>query len=224
MISITRRLVLVFFFISPSRTELLKANFNDFCSFFSDLRTAFDLLDRDQDGMINNQELQFMLRNLGIELSDELIDGLMKEASKTGEHLFAMRFVKAFRAHSSRAKLLLSKHISCHSLTQFKSHHVVQWFLWPALPPRFSWLSTADGAFWVREFSFATVLLYWLSIWKQKLCNLRWWQSRDFRREIKIVLIKSRQVRCLKVTPGRIFGENNSVSRKALAKKSLLKT
>lgn len=58
----------------------------------ADLRTAFDLLDRDQDGMINNQELQFMLRNLGIELSDELIDGLMKEASKTGEHLFAMRF------------------------------------------------------------------------------------------------------------------------------------
>ena len=51
----------------------------------ADLRTAFDLLDRDQDGMINNQELQFMLRNLGIELSDELIDGLMKEASKTGE-------------------------------------------------------------------------------------------------------------------------------------------
>lgn len=59
---------------------LIKARF-----LFSDLRTAFDLLDRDQDGMINNQELQFMLRNLGIELSDELIDGLMKEASKTGE-------------------------------------------------------------------------------------------------------------------------------------------
>lgn len=55
----------------------------------SDLRTAFDLLDRDQDGMINNQELQFMLRNLGIELSDELIDGLMKEASKTGKFLIS---------------------------------------------------------------------------------------------------------------------------------------
>jgi len=52
-----------------------------------DLRTAFDLLDRDQDGMVTPTELQFMLRNLGIEMSDELIDGLMKEASKTGNGL-----------------------------------------------------------------------------------------------------------------------------------------
>ncbi|KAG5680876.1 hypothetical protein PVAND_010357 [Polypedilum vanderplanki] len=52
-----------------------------------DLRTAFDLLDRDQDGMVTPTELQFMLRNLGIHVSDELIDGLMKEASKTGNGL-----------------------------------------------------------------------------------------------------------------------------------------
>lgn len=57
---------------------------NSFFS-FADLRTAFDLLDRDQDGMVTPTELQFMLRNLGIEMSDELIDGLMKEASKTGK-------------------------------------------------------------------------------------------------------------------------------------------
>ena len=55
------------------------------CSLITDLRTAFDLLDRDQDGMVTPTELQFMLRNLGIHVSDELIDGLMKEASKTGE-------------------------------------------------------------------------------------------------------------------------------------------
>jgi Ca2+-binding EF-hand superfamily protein len=54
-------------------------------SIYTDLRTAFDLLDRDQDGMVTPTELQFMLRNLGIELSDELIDGLMKEASKEGK-------------------------------------------------------------------------------------------------------------------------------------------
>lgn len=51
------------------------------------LRTAFDLLDRDQDGMVTPTELQFMLRNLGIHVSDELIDQLMKEASKTGNGL-----------------------------------------------------------------------------------------------------------------------------------------
>lgn len=55
--------------------------------FSSDLRTAFDLLDRDQDGMVTPTELQFMLRNLGIEMSDAIIDGLMKEASKTGKFL-----------------------------------------------------------------------------------------------------------------------------------------
>lgn len=50
-----------------------------------DLRTAFDLMDRDQDGHITPDELQFMLHNLGIHINDELIDGLMKDASETGE-------------------------------------------------------------------------------------------------------------------------------------------
>lgn len=35
--------------------------------------------------MVTPTELQFMLRNLGIELRDDLIDGLMKEASHNGE-------------------------------------------------------------------------------------------------------------------------------------------
>uniref|UniRef100_A0A1B0DKT0 Uncharacterized protein n=1 Tax=Phlebotomus papatasi TaxID=29031 RepID=A0A1B0DKT0_PHLPP len=52
---------------------------------FGNLRTAFDLLDRNQDGHVTANELQFMLRNLGIHVRDELIDDLMKEASKTGE-------------------------------------------------------------------------------------------------------------------------------------------
>ncbi|XP_063702234.1 calcium-binding protein E63-1 isoform X2 [Culicoides brevitarsis] len=52
-----------------------------------DLRTAFDLLDRDQDGHVTPNELQFMLRNLGIHIKDELVDDLLKEASKTGNGL-----------------------------------------------------------------------------------------------------------------------------------------
>jgi len=51
------------------------------------LRTAFDLLDRDQDGHVTPNELQFMLRNLGIHIKDELVDDLMKEASRTGNGL-----------------------------------------------------------------------------------------------------------------------------------------
>lgn len=50
-----------------------------------DLRTAFDLLDRNQDGRVTANELQFMLRNLGIHVRDELIVDLITEASPTGE-------------------------------------------------------------------------------------------------------------------------------------------
>ncbi|XP_045448305.1 calcium-binding protein E63-1 isoform X2 [Melitaea cinxia] len=51
------------------------------------LRTAFGLLDRDSDGHVTPAELQFMLRNLGIEVSDDLIADLIKDASKTGNGL-----------------------------------------------------------------------------------------------------------------------------------------
>lgn len=50
-----------------------------------DLRTAFGLLDRDSDGHVTPAELQFMLRNLGIEVSDDLIADLIKDASRTGQ-------------------------------------------------------------------------------------------------------------------------------------------
>uniref|UniRef100_A0A182UXH9 EF-hand domain-containing protein n=1 Tax=Anopheles merus TaxID=30066 RepID=A0A182UXH9_ANOME len=58
--------------------------------FSADLRTAFDLLDRDQDGHVTPEELQFMLRNLGIHVRDELIDDLLREASRTA-HLASLR-------------------------------------------------------------------------------------------------------------------------------------
>ncbi|XP_055325212.1 calcium-binding protein E63-1 isoform X4 [Sitodiplosis mosellana] len=49
-----------------------------------DLRIAFELLDRNQDGRVTAGELQFMLKNLGIIVRDELIDDLIKEASHGG--------------------------------------------------------------------------------------------------------------------------------------------
>lgn len=52
--------------------------------FFIDLRIAFDLLDRNQDGRVTASELQFMLKNLGIVVRDELIDDLIKEATGHG--------------------------------------------------------------------------------------------------------------------------------------------
>ncbi|XP_053685316.1 calcium-binding protein E63-1 isoform X1 [Sabethes cyaneus] len=64
----------------------MSQNFINF-SEIRDLRTAFDLLDRDQDGHVTPEELQFMLRNLGIHVRDELIDDLLREASRTGSGL-----------------------------------------------------------------------------------------------------------------------------------------
>lgn len=55
-----------------------------------DLRIAFDLLDRNQDGKITANELQFMLKNLGINVRDELIDDLIKEASHSGKHIISV--------------------------------------------------------------------------------------------------------------------------------------
>ncbi|XP_049873882.1 calcium-binding protein E63-1 isoform X2 [Pectinophora gossypiella] len=53
----------------------------------NNLRTAFGLLDRDSDGHVTPAELQFMLRNLGIQVSDDLIADLIKDASRTGNGL-----------------------------------------------------------------------------------------------------------------------------------------
>lgn len=62
----------------------------------SDLRTAFDLLDRNQDGRVEANELQFMLKNLGIFVRDELIDDLIKEASHGGMYHFTFETVFVF--------------------------------------------------------------------------------------------------------------------------------
>ncbi|EDW17611.2 calcium-binding protein E63-1 isoform X1 [Drosophila mojavensis] len=53
----------------------------------SDLRTAFDLLDRNRDGRVTANELQFMLKNLGINVRDEIIHDLIREASHSGNGL-----------------------------------------------------------------------------------------------------------------------------------------
>ncbi|XP_058988197.1 calcium-binding protein E63-1 isoform X4 [Musca domestica] len=52
-----------------------------------DLRTAFDLLDRNRDGRVTANELQFMLKNLGINVRDEIINDLIREASHSGNGL-----------------------------------------------------------------------------------------------------------------------------------------
>lgn len=67
------------------KQKLLTRLFLSLYLYLVDLRIAFDLLDRNQDGKITSNELQFMLKNLGINVRDELIDDLIKEASHSGK-------------------------------------------------------------------------------------------------------------------------------------------
>ncbi|XP_042908967.1 calcium-binding protein E63-1 isoform X2 [Parasteatoda tepidariorum] len=53
----------------------------------TELKAAFAMLDRNQDGRINETELKSMLEKLGISLTDEMIAKLIEEASKTGQRL-----------------------------------------------------------------------------------------------------------------------------------------
>ncbi|CAG9561906.1 unnamed protein product [Danaus chrysippus] len=74
-------------FINNESDFLIRTNTNLKDNDFYKTETAFGLLDRDSDGHVTPAELQFMLRNLGIEVSDELIADLIKDASRTGNGL-----------------------------------------------------------------------------------------------------------------------------------------
>ncbi|CAG7834951.1 unnamed protein product, partial [Allacma fusca] len=52
-----------------------------------ELKTAFHLLDKNQDGMVSVSEFQIMLKNFGIDVPDKVILALIKQASATGDSL-----------------------------------------------------------------------------------------------------------------------------------------
>lgn len=55
--------------------------------FFPELRTAFDLLDTNQDGKITPEELNMMLNKLGILVKEDVAQDLIKCASHAGDEL-----------------------------------------------------------------------------------------------------------------------------------------
>lgn len=81
--------------------------------FVIDLRTAFDLLDRNQDGRITVGELQFMLQNLGIQLRDEYVQELIKEATQTGKYLINYFFILAHFVLLSKRKSIVFRLKHC---------------------------------------------------------------------------------------------------------------
>lgn len=54
---------------------------------FLELRTAFDLLDTNQDGKITPEELKMMLNKLGISVKEDVAQDLIKCASHAGDEL-----------------------------------------------------------------------------------------------------------------------------------------
>ncbi|KAJ8937432.1 hypothetical protein NQ318_000101 [Aromia moschata] len=56
-------------------------------TYFSGLKTAFDLLDRNQDGRVTPGEFKIMLNNLGIEIKDDKAEEIIRSASHTGNEL-----------------------------------------------------------------------------------------------------------------------------------------
>ncbi|XP_019881816.1 calcium-binding protein E63-1 isoform X2 [Aethina tumida] len=52
-----------------------------------DLRTAFELLDRNQDGRVTSREFRIMLVNLGIEIKEDVVEEIIRKASHQGKEL-----------------------------------------------------------------------------------------------------------------------------------------
>lgn len=64
----------------------------NFAPFVSDLRTAFNLIDKNQDGRVTADELQYMLNKLDIYVDEEVAQDLIRCASRTGIQL-CIKFV-----------------------------------------------------------------------------------------------------------------------------------
>lgn len=47
---------------------------------------AFRIIDKDSNGMISGEEIRFLLTKLGDNISDEEIDGMIRQASKHGDN------------------------------------------------------------------------------------------------------------------------------------------
>ncbi|KAJ8917694.1 hypothetical protein NQ315_005141 [Exocentrus adspersus] len=72
-------------FLKRRRSSSIKKEFTQ--KELEDLRTAFDLLDRNQDGRVTPGELKIMLNNLGIEIKDDKAEEIIRTASHSGNEL-----------------------------------------------------------------------------------------------------------------------------------------
>lgn len=60
-------------------------NFQEDSNSVSDIREAFLLFDKDQNGFITRDELRDVMLNIGERLSDEEIDDMIRDADQDGD-------------------------------------------------------------------------------------------------------------------------------------------
>lgn len=53
----------------------------------NELKTAFSMLDKNQDGRVNLSEMKLMLQNLGIKIEDCIVEALISQASERDDGL-----------------------------------------------------------------------------------------------------------------------------------------
>lgn len=70
-------------------------------NFVKDIRAAFSMLDTNQDGMVNAEELKSMMTRLGFTMDDSQIQDLLRQASKSGDGLISEdEFLHFMNRHS----------------------------------------------------------------------------------------------------------------------------
>lgn len=68
-----------------------------------DLKAAFSLLDKNCDGRVNASELKSMMETLGISVSDDYIEEILKRATQSGEGLISEEEFMQFMSKQSHA-------------------------------------------------------------------------------------------------------------------------
>ncbi|KAG8186084.1 hypothetical protein JTE90_027078 [Oedothorax gibbosus] len=78
----------------PSRPALTNSQIRE-------LKTAFSMLDKNQDGRVNETEIKCMLDKLGIALTDSMVGKLIDQASKKGDRLLSEDEFLSWMSHQS---------------------------------------------------------------------------------------------------------------------------
>lgn len=85
----------------PEFLQIVTLYINE-CSTEIELIEGLKILDRDQDGLILNEDLKFFMMNLGERLSEEEVDKILQELDPKNEGF--IRYEDLFKNRSSTAK------------------------------------------------------------------------------------------------------------------------